>query len=160
MSLALSLPLYLHGVALGLAGLAAAWDWRTRTVPYIVDGAIWLTGVASLFLVPGRTGTRLMWAVFWMVIGYLAYRRGIVGGADPRLLAGFSLIHPLPSFLAYALIVVWGTIRHTYARRRGDTAPVGLPLGPYLALAWTATLLASYIPATGPNLIIKGGPPL
>jgi prepilin peptidase CpaA len=95
-----------------LLGVAAVLDWRSRTIPNWLNGAIallampfWYAGGLSLW---PDVATQIGVAFGVLVVFWIAFQLGMMGGGDVKMLAALALWLPLGSLLQLLMIMSVG----------------------------------------------------
>jgi prepilin peptidase CpaA len=115
----------MSALAVLLLLLAAAQDIQARLIPNWVSLALGLAGL-SLRVASGELGLGLGVALAVFAVAFLAWRIGLMGGADVKLLAAAALLVPPSEVPALVLLIaLWG----------GVLAILYLTLRPLLRLA-------------------------
>jgi prepilin peptidase CpaA len=136
-------------VGIALFIVAAYGDVKSFRIPNLLVAAVALLGVTRLVAVgdPSAALYTVGASVIVLVIGFVLFWQGIIGGGDAKLITAAVLLvgyHDLPSFLVFmsicgALISLAAFVTHWQQQK--PTAKLYVPYGVAIATAGSVTLL-------------------
>ncbi|MBU6298804.1 MAG: prepilin peptidase [Alphaproteobacteria bacterium] len=89
-----------------LLALAAGWDLGSYTIPNVLQGALIAAFVVFVFvagMTPGMVGDHLLAGFLGLIVGFILFALGYIGGGDAKLFACVVLWLGFRDLVSYAL---------------------------------------------------------
>ncbi len=140
----MALPLAMSLSSFVILAPLAYRDWRTGHVPNVWIVVALFASLLAIFVQDVivqdiLTPSRVMLAIGVLILGYVAWAIGGIGGADIKVVAMIALLQGWPVGAASLVIALWASvIEHAVMRR------LSVRMVPYLALGATLGPLAMW----------------